>query len=186
MEAEEHLQTISLNVAAMEKHPDNRDLIQGIRRATHTLKGAAAMMGFHAIADLAHVSEDLLDNIMDGKIVISSAVLSMILDTAEALDMLINAKDGDAVRNDARIQSLHTRYIEILGENVTSMTQQLLEDDLDELMILNRRQVSLLGSRSSSSWWPLRDVQISAFVLAFSVLMSWLICLVNSLSVVAC
>src|SRR5262249_14975912 len=103
------------------------------RRATHTLKGAAGMMGFHAIADLSHVSEDLLDTIMDGKMAISSAVLSIILDTAEALDLLINAKDGDAARNDARIQALHARYIDILGENVTSMTQQLLEEDLEDV-----------------------------------------------------
>jgi chemotaxis protein histidine kinase CheA/CheY-like chemotaxis protein len=68
---------------------------------------------------------------MDGKMAISSAVLSIILDTAEALDLLINAKDGDAARNDARIQALHARYMEILGENVTSMTQQLLEEDLE-------------------------------------------------------
>jgi chemotaxis protein histidine kinase CheA/ActR/RegA family two-component response regulator len=133
MEAEEHVQTISMNVAALEKQPDNRDLIQGIRRATHTLKGAAGMMGFHAIADLSHVSEDLLDTIMDGKIAISSAVLSIVLDTAEALDVLINTKEGDAARNEAHIQSLHARYVEILGENVTSMTQQLLEEDLEDV-----------------------------------------------------
>src|SRR5947209_5552927 len=66
LEAEEHLQTISMHVAALEKSPTNRDLIQGIRRATHTLKGAAAMMGFRAIADLSHISEDLLDSIMEG------------------------------------------------------------------------------------------------------------------------
>jgi chemotaxis protein histidine kinase CheA/ActR/RegA family two-component response regulator len=133
MEAEEHLQTISMNVAALEKDTDNRDLVQSIRRATHTLKGAAGMMGFHAIADLSHVSEDLLDSIMDNKIAISSTVLSIILDTAEALDMLINAAGGDAAHNDMRIQSLHARYIEILGENVTPMTQQLLEEDLEDV-----------------------------------------------------
>jgi chemotaxis protein histidine kinase CheA/ActR/RegA family two-component response regulator len=133
MEAEEHLQTIGINVASLEKQPDNRDLIQSIRRATHTLKGAAGMMGFHAIADLCHVSEDLLDTVMDGKIIISSTVLSIILDTAEALDVLISTKDSEAAKNDARIQSLHARYVEILGENVTEMTQQLLEEDLEDV-----------------------------------------------------
>jgi len=162
MEAEEHLQTVSINVAALEKDPNNRDLIQSIRRATHTLKGAAGMMGFHAIADLSHVSEDLLDTIMDGKIAISSAVLSMILDTAEALDMLINATDSEAAKNDARIQSLHTRYIEILGENVTSMTQQLLEEDLDDEDPQQPTSVVAgeQGARSSSSPQGRRDLSV--------------------------
>ncbi len=55
-----------MHVAALEKSPQNLELIQVIRRATHTLKGAAGMMGFRAIADLSHVSEDLLDSIMEG------------------------------------------------------------------------------------------------------------------------
>src|SRR5713101_7500841 len=50
LEAEEHLKTISMNVAALENAPADRDHIQGIRRAIHTLKGAARMMGFRAIA----------------------------------------------------------------------------------------------------------------------------------------
>ena len=165
MEAEEHLQTISINVATLEKQPDNRDLIQSIRRATHTLKGAAGMMGFHAIADLSHVSEDLLDTVMDGKIVISSAVLSIILDTAEALDVLINARDNEVAKNDPRIQSLHTRYVEILGENVTEMTQQLLEEDLEDVDDHDLHQTTSVvtegaGAQSSGGSAGRRDLTV--------------------------
>src|SRR5439155_12087470 len=92
LEAEEHLQTISMHVAALEKSPTNRDLIQGIRRTTHTLKGAAGMMGFRAIADLSHIVEDLLDSIMEGTTTISSDVLILILDTSDTLDLLIKGR----------------------------------------------------------------------------------------------
>ncbi len=115
MEAEEHLQTISMHVAALEKNPGNRDLIQGIRRATHTLKGAAGMMGFRTIADLCHISEDLLDTVMEGKMAITSAVLSIILDTAETLDLLITGKEKDTSLGEARMRTLQTRYAELLG-----------------------------------------------------------------------
>lgn len=115
LEAEEHLQTISVNAASLENSPTNRDPIQGIRRATHTLKGAAGMMGFRAIADLCHISEDLLDSVMEGAIAISPTVLSLILDTAEALDLLINGKGTDA-ENTAVVQALRVRYVELLGE----------------------------------------------------------------------
>ncbi len=127
MEAEEHLQTISMHVAALEKSPEDLELIQGIRRATHTLKGAAGMMGFRAIADLSHISEDLLDSIMEGKVSITSAVLSIILDTAETLDLLINRSDTSDTSDEVRVQALHKRYIELLGEK--SSTQQLIYED---------------------------------------------------------
>jgi chemotaxis protein histidine kinase CheA/CheY-like chemotaxis protein len=128
LEAEEHLQTISMHVAALEKEPSNRELIQGIRRATHTLKGAAGMMGFRAIADLSHISEDLLDSIMEGTTTVSSAVLSLILDTAESLDQLIMGK-GTPASDEAKVQTLRARYIELLGEHSSPVGSN--EDDLD-------------------------------------------------------
>ena len=132
LEAEEHLQTISTYVAALEKEPTNRECIQGIRRATHTLKGAAAMMGFRAIAELSHVSEDLLDNIMEGKTTASSDALSLILDTAETLDVLITGKDTDNIPDEARVQALRVRYAELLGEQAVSLNATT--EDIDEAL----------------------------------------------------
>ncbi len=129
LEAEEHLQTIGMHVAALEKSPNDLDLIQGIHRATHTLKGAAAMMGFRAIAELSHISEDLLDSIMEGTTAITSAVLSLILDTAEALDTLITEREPGAISDEARVQMLRTRYVDLLGEqNTTSVPA---DEDID-------------------------------------------------------
>jgi Chemotaxis protein histidine kinase and related kinases len=132
LEAEEHLQTISMNVAALEKDPTNLDLIQGVRRATHTLKGAAGMMGFSAIADLCHVSEDLLDLIMEGTMGISTLVVSLILDTAEALEGLIIGNATPDV--DAKVRAVHKRYADLLGER-SPMAQQMehIDEDLDEI-----------------------------------------------------
>lgn len=123
-EAEEHLQSISMYAAALERSPTNRDLIQGIRRATHTLKGAAGMMGFKAIADLSHISEDLLDSIMEGATTVSPAVLSLILDTAETLDGLITGKGTNAAADEAKVQVLRARYTALLNGQATPAHQE--------------------------------------------------------------
>lgn len=133
LEAEEHLQTISFHVAALEKDPTNKELIQGVRRATHTLKGAAGMMGFRAIADLCHVSEDLLDSIMEGNTEITSVVLSIILDTAETLDSLITGKGAGETSDEARVNALRTRYAALLGEQSTPYNAAEIDlDDTDD------------------------------------------------------
>ena len=151
LEAEEHLQTIGMHVAALEKDPTNRDLIQGVRRATHTLKGAAGMMGFRTIADLSHVSEDLLDLIMEGSIPISTIVVSLILDTAEALDLLIT--DNDSANGEAKARELHARYAEFLGERASP--HQLIDEDLDTEIadehIPDSAQVSTVVSEGQSA-----------------------------------
>ena len=132
LEAEEHLQTISMFVASLEKAPTDLEPIQGIRRATHTLKGAAGMMGFRSIADLCHISEDLLDSVMEETIPITPAVLSIILDTAEALDILINAK-GASGEGAAAVELLRKRYNQILGEqpSLANVIDEELEADIE-------------------------------------------------------
>ena len=132
MEAEEHMQMISMQVAALEENATNRDLIQYIRRATHTLKGAAGMMGFRAIADLCHIFEDLLDTIMEGSMGITSAVLSIILDTAEMLDLLITRNESDASDGEAQARALHVRYVDLLGERSAVHNADEIDIDLDE------------------------------------------------------
>ncbi len=131
LEAEEHLKAISTNLAGLENAPDDRDLIQGIRRPIHTLKGAAGMMGFRTIADLCHISEDLLDSVMEGAIAISPNVLSLILDTTEALDVLISGKESEQ-HNDEAIQSLRVRYVELLGEHHTPAGEEELDTEIEE------------------------------------------------------
>ncbi len=134
LEAEEHLQTISVRVAALEKSPTDHDLIQGIRRATHTLKGAAGMMGFRAIADLCHISEDLLDSVMEGTTTISPAVLSIILDTAETLDVLVNGGEAEQANGEAMVQSLRSRHIELLGELRSAVDEEELDTEEESLL----------------------------------------------------
>jgi chemotaxis protein histidine kinase CheA/ActR/RegA family two-component response regulator len=116
-EAEEHLQHIGAGVTAMEKAPEDREVLQGIRRATHTLKGAAAMMGFASIADLSHISEDLLDRIMEGSITINTDVLSLILDTSEALELLVAGKTADRGGDQAVVDALRPRYRALLSQD---------------------------------------------------------------------
>src|SRR5438874_884694 len=133
LEAEEHLQTISMYVAALENSPTNLEPIQGIRRATHTLKGAAGMMGFRAIAELCHISEDLLDSVTESAIHVSPTIVSLILDTAEALDVLINQKGSEA-DNQAAESSLRARYTELLGDqsSLSNTIEEVIEDEFEE------------------------------------------------------
>src|SRR5579885_3425545 len=152
LEAEEHLQTISMQVAALEHAPTNLEPIQGIRRATHTLKGAAGMMGFRAIADLCHVSEDMLDGIMEGNVSISPTVLSLILDTAEALDSLINGK-GSPAENEQMVAILRGRYAELLGEQASlasiAVDEMEVEEEPDEAM--NAPVASVVDNQARSA-----------------------------------
>jgi chemotaxis protein histidine kinase CheA/ActR/RegA family two-component response regulator len=161
LEAEEHLQTISMHIAALEKAPADRELIQGVRRAIHTLKGAAGMMGLHTIADLCHVSEDLLDAVMEGSIPISPAVLSIILDTAETLDVLITGKGVGQGSPEARTEALRVRYVELLGEQTVALHS--VDEDISAIgdsVTQSPLLADVLGSGQSTEVRPQGELSV--------------------------
>jgi chemotaxis protein histidine kinase CheA len=88
LEAEDHLRTISTALPQLAAQPDNRELIQEVRRAAHTLKGSAAMVGFPKITRLAHRMEDLLDLLYEGSHPVTAEVIQLLHASTDALEDL--------------------------------------------------------------------------------------------------
>ncbi|HEY7780618.1 MAG TPA: response regulator [Ktedonobacterales bacterium] len=127
-EAEEHLQNIALGLRQLERNPHDRESLQAVRRATHTLKGAAGMMGFAQVQQLAHASEDLLDRLMDGSVVFTPVLLGLLLDASEALERLVAGTAGGPQEEERQVAQLQARFASALGMPVppTSPTGTVL------------------------------------------------------------
>jgi chemotaxis protein histidine kinase CheA/ActR/RegA family two-component response regulator len=120
-EAAEHLRAITNGIAELERSPGDMQTIQAVRRATHTLKGAAGMMGFVVIQRVAHASEDLLDQLAEQGRGLSPDELALLFETAETLDQLISgAIAGSQAQREAG-QALIDRYGAITGSPVESL-----------------------------------------------------------------
>ncbi|HEV2461121.1 MAG TPA: Hpt domain-containing protein, partial [Ktedonobacterales bacterium] len=117
-EAQEHLQTITEGIRQLEAAPGDTAVLQSIRRAMHTLKGAAGMMGFAAIQQLAHASEDLLDRLVAGTIAFSTLVLSLLLETSDELDQMVSSGGGTDEAAYPAVRELVRRYAVLTGAPV--------------------------------------------------------------------
>ncbi|HEX8433711.1 Hpt domain-containing protein, partial [Archangium sp.] len=106
------------------------DLINGIFRAAHSLKGLAALFGQERIAKLAHQSEDLLDRLRLGKLALDDRALDTLIESLDVFQALLaeasreESSDGMA----ERAAELATR-LENLGTDPTTVE----EDPLDRL-----------------------------------------------------
>ena len=58
-ETKEHLQSLSDNLLILEKEPENKDTINEIFRAAHSLKGMAGTMGYKRMQSLTHNMENV-------------------------------------------------------------------------------------------------------------------------------
>lgn len=96
-EARELLTDLEESLLAIEHDTHNTDLIGKIFRAMHTIKGSSSMFGFDVIAKFTHQIENAFDQVREGKMEVTSELISLTLDCrdhiAALLDILVNEKE---------------------------------------------------------------------------------------------
>jgi len=65
------------------------DLLNGVFRAAHTLKGLSAMFGVERMTRLAHALEDVLDDLRMGRRAMDKAALDLLLEAPEVFSAII-------------------------------------------------------------------------------------------------
>ena len=84
-ETEEQLQALDGCVVALERDPQSARLLQEIFRIAHTIKGSSGSIGHHRMADLTHRMESLLDLLRQGKLSVTTSMVSALLASVDAL-----------------------------------------------------------------------------------------------------
>ncbi len=114
-EAQENLQAIARLTAHICATPDDRDALQELRRAVHTIKGAAGIVGYKAASRLAHRMEDLLDRLYDGTADATPEAMRLITSSSDALDDLIASPPDDPATLREILARLFAEYDRTVG-----------------------------------------------------------------------
>ncbi len=88
-EALELLESLNENFIELEKQPDNKDILNTIFRAAHTIKGSAGFLGFQNIIELAHSAENILNKLRQGEMVLTAEMTDYLLKTMDTLKAMI-------------------------------------------------------------------------------------------------
>ncbi len=99
-EAKEHLETIARLTSLLSTTPQDRESVQELRRAVHTLKGAAGVVGYKGASKLAHRMEDLLDRLYEGTAAVTPEEARILASSSDALnDLIVGTADAEALKN---------------------------------------------------------------------------------------
>lgn len=90
-EAMSSFEEINRMLTGLERDLNDRNIIHALFRITHTLKGNASGMGYHGIAEMSHVLEDLFGEVRDGRIALSTDLFNSVYKGVDVLGNLINA-----------------------------------------------------------------------------------------------
>ena len=89
IEANELISQLDADLVAIEKKPDDSDLLNRIFRAAHTIKGTSGFLGFDDLSSLTHKIEDVLNKLRKGVLKLSAEMMDTLLECVDYLkDML--------------------------------------------------------------------------------------------------
>lgn len=114
-ETAEHIQSLSDCIMILEKEPENKDTINEIFRAAHSLKGMAGTMGFKRMQHLTHDMENVFQEVRSDKVKVTSDLIDLLFQCLDAiegyLDIIKSTSDEGTEDNEAIIQGLN-RFLE--------------------------------------------------------------------------
>jgi two-component system chemotaxis sensor kinase CheA len=89
-ETTELLEKLDDDLITLEKSSDDTDLMNRIFRSIHTIKGASSFLGFDLLVKVAHKTEDVLNRLRKGELVVTPEIMDVILEATDLVKLLVS------------------------------------------------------------------------------------------------
>lgn len=90
-ESRENITALNKALLEFEKAPQNLGPLDEVFRAMHSIKGMSAAMGFEDLADFAHSTEDVMDQMRRQELPPSDAIIDILFQSFDALESFVDS-----------------------------------------------------------------------------------------------
>ncbi len=112
-EAQDNVRDLEEALLLLEEDMENRELIERIFRAMHSLKGGGAMFGFNDLSDFTHHLETIFDLIRNDKLKADQDIISLTFNSVDHIKFLLsvgNLESEDDKKGQAGLISEISKY----------------------------------------------------------------------------
>ena len=125
VESNDHLEDVESKILRLEESSEDLDIINGIFRPIHSMKGSAGFLGLKDIGKVSHELETLLDEARKSKLKITPEIIEILYEGLDILKKLresvVNKMDGKDVSADViDYLPLLSKISQALGKNLAS------------------------------------------------------------------
>ena len=89
VESFELVEKLDEDLVELESNPEDLELLNGIFRVAHTVKGASSFLNFDVLTHLTHHMEDVLNKARHGELVITPDIMDVILESVDLMKTLL-------------------------------------------------------------------------------------------------
>ncbi|MBF0161430.1 MAG: chemotaxis protein CheA [Magnetococcales bacterium] len=114
-EMEEILQQMEEDMLFLEANPSDMERLHALFRSFHTLKGGAGLSGLTRLSQYTHKAENVLDGARSGKLPLSSALVSALLEALDCLKAFMEEAHGRGRVEEGRVQASLGKFAQLAG-----------------------------------------------------------------------
>lgn len=106
VESHENLDRLDQELILLEKDPANAQILAGIFRTIHTIKGTCGFLGFSKLEGIAHAGENLLSKLREGHLAFTPQCATVLLATVDAIRQIlasIESSGEEGARDDREL-----------------------------------------------------------------------------------
>src|SRR5947209_10046073 len=130
-EVEERVASLQGGLLQLETHPSPRQVVAGLFRDAHTVKGSARMLGLTGVLQVAHRCEDVLGALRDGRFAVRRDIIDLLLASCDGITAAMPGVDDPVP--DAHLDALADALGQVLeGADPVEVPRWAPEQHLDD------------------------------------------------------
>ncbi|MBQ1871133.1 MAG: chemotaxis protein CheA [Lachnospiraceae bacterium] len=114
-ETSEHIQSLNDCIMNLEQEPDNKDTINEIFRAAHSLKGMAGTMGFKRMQHLTHDMENVFSEVRNDKVKVNGEMIDVLFQCLDAIEGYLDTIKSTSDEGTEEHEDIITKLNEMLN-----------------------------------------------------------------------
>ena len=100
IESAENLSRLDHEMVELERRPQDRDLLASIFRTIHTIKGTCGFFGYQRLEAIAHITENILNELRNGTRDLDTPLASLLLAAVDAIKKILASIEANQTEGD--------------------------------------------------------------------------------------
>ena len=122
VETKEIFERLDNELLEIEKRPEDKELINSVFRAVHTIKGTSGFLSFDQLSTLAHRFEDVLNKLRRGELSFQPSMLDTMLEAFDLMKVLLKQVIERHIKDIDLTSTIHK--LELLSSGVVPIQQK--------------------------------------------------------------
>lgn len=115
-ESTDNVREMEESLLLLESDMENKETIERIFRAMHSIKGGGAMFGFNRLSEFTHYLETIFDEVRNGRLNVTTELITLTFSAIDQINLLL--KVGDALdEKDAKKLKMFVKKLEVFMTN---------------------------------------------------------------------